>query len=645
MPHVMNRTTDRLPSPRRRLWRTLFRRPRKLRRFAPRISLEEVIRRQPDPAEIAHWGEVMLLEDLALVLHRDGTASWRCHVITMPWGDQNLAEWDEITRVFDPRKWYPTIRRAVVHLPDKTRRNAKKVIAPVSPTERGMSLTFAPLRPGVIVEFEEQQDHFRQGEVGPSVWEQFLLQSLFPCMRRRITVAVAEPFSATIKLHHCDWQPAESRWRGHRVYRWDLRDVEGIETDVWTPPPRDFAPWVDISTLPAWEPVARHYRKELLPTREAPQSVRQLARELADGCNTDREKILAVYRYAARDVRYGRHPSEQTMNTIREPGRMLEDLRGDCKDKSSLMVMLLEEMNVSAEIAVLLTGQNGRTPMLPSLRFDHAIVVAYVDGKQLWLDPASGPYTFGDLPQNDQGIKALVLDAKEPRLVDVPEDQPREQLVRRICHGQLNESGDYCFDADVTTCAERGAIYRTMLLDRNDDHRRRTIQQSVAEERPGADVEEVRLGDVEDLGKDVTFGYRVVLRRWARRIEDLLLFRIPWAEPIEFSGPVSAAERLQPLQTPPVMRLVERHEIALPPGFAGYGLPFEVRHECRWAAYHSRITFQDSRLVCDRQMDTRGGIVPAAAFSEFKRFWEECARADRADVVLIRREGHGDWPT
>jgi hypothetical protein len=205
-----------------------------------------------------------------------------------------------------------------------------------------------------------------------------------------------------------------------------------------------------------------------------------------------------------------------------------------------------------------------------------------------------------------------------------------------MCRGELSESGDYRFRAEIKATAERAALYRTFLQDRQEDHRHRMIQQSVAETRPGAQVDEIEVDDVEDLDTAVSYRYRVLLKAWSRAIEDLLLIRIPWAEPVDVLGACGAAERLQPLLAPPVSRLVERHEIAVPAGFAGYGLPFEVQLDCEWAKYSNRVTFEKSRLLCERRMDTLGGIVPTDQFAEFKNFWEACARADQADVVLMR---------
>src|SRR5262249_35810227 len=159
------------------------------------------------------------------------------------------------------------------------------------------------------------------------------------CRRRRYTVAVSEPFAAEVRVHHGGAPPRESELDGYRIWRWELDDVPGIEWDAWTPPLRDFGPWVDFSTLPTWQPVVRNYMGELLPVNDF--AVRQLARDLTQDLTTPREKAAALYRYAARQVRYGRPPHEVYQPMSRPAAVTVSDLRGDCKDKSALLLAML----------------------------------------------------------------------------------------------------------------------------------------------------------------------------------------------------------------------------------------------------------------------------------------------------------------
>lgn len=635
----MSRPEPDVPRPRRRLWRTLLKRPRNIRRFAPRLLFSDVAAPLPDPEELSHWGQVVLVSDSAVAMHRDGTATRLFHLVTMPYGDQELSEWDEVVREFDRRKALATIRRAVVHLPDGRQRKAKRVSVSLDAHRRAVHLTFAPLRPGVVLEFEEQYDHFTPPEVAAGLWDQVFLRGPAPCRRLRYTVAVAPPFELCVRWHHCELAPRQTEEHGYRVFRWELENTPGIEIDHWTPPPRDFVPWVDVSTLASWKPVARYYSKELVPSGPASPALRRLHAELTAGAHSSWEQASAIYRYTTRDVRYGRHPHELTLESPREAGRMLEDLRGDCKDKSALMVSLLRESNIPASIALVLTRMNGQTPFLPGARFDHALVRTEVDGRTLWLDAAGGPYTFGDVPLNDQGVAALILDGDGSTLGQVPPARPEEHCTRRTCRGRLDEDGTYRFTAEACYRGEPAVVKRLALLDRSDEHRRRTVMQYAAADLTGAAVSDIQLHNLDDLSRDVAFAYAVVLARWARRIEDLLLLRIPWLEPLATTGPLSARERTEPLIAPAVSSLVEEHDIGLPPGFGGYGLPFVAEHQSAWGRYACRIEVADGRLHCRRTIEYLGGIVPPHRFADFKAYWEACAQSDAADVVLMKSSG------
>ena len=592
----------------------------------------------PDGAEAGHWGQVILLNDTVVALHRDGTVSRLMHLITLLHGEQQLADWDDVTRDYDRRVALETVRTAGIHLPDGSWSKAAKTVLSLDPRQRVVNVAFHPLRPGVVLEFEAQFDRFRPFEMATGLWTQMFIQGPAPQRRFRFTVAVAEPFRAEFALHHCDLPPDESLEKGYHVFRWDLCDLPGIEMDPWVPPLRDCAPWIDLTTLSDWRSIADYYHRELDPGETAPVEVRRLARELTCDVASDRDKLLKVYRYAARDVRYGRHPKDVEIETPRQSARMLEDLRGDCKDKSALMVSLLRELGLPAEIALVQTRANGETPSLPAPWFDHALVRSELDGSALWIDAAAGPYTFGRIPGNDCGVEALLLDGLYTR-VDIPETTVDQQQVVRVCRGELDDNGTYRFDAEVTVRGDEAAGLRSLLLDRIDEHRIRMLGQMIAADLTGADVSDIRIDALDDLSRDVQYRYVMAIRRWGRCVRDLWLLRIPWSHGIETTGPVSAGSRVQPLAAPGVLAVDDRHEIDIPPGFAGYGLPYTVTADSPWGRYSCSIVSEASRLICHRRIEHQGGIVPPEKFLEFKQFWETCARSDAADVVLMKQTG------
>lgn len=582
------------------------------------------------------WGQVVLLNDGIVALHRDGTVSRLFHTMTALYGDQDLAEWDEVVREYDTRQSRETIRRACVHLPDGTTRKSKTTIAQLDAHVRAIHLTFFPLRPGIVLELEEQFDRFTPFELGPGVWSQLFLQGPAPRLRTRVTFAIAKPFTAQWKVHHCDWQPVESQQGDYHVWQWDLRDLPGIELDAWSPPPRDFVPWIDLTTLPSWQPVARYFVNELIPKSPPPAALVEQTSHVTKDAQTARDKVADIYKYATRDVRYGRSPREVELETPRHASQMLEDLRGDCKDKSALMVSMLRQLGIRADIALIQSRSAGVAPSLPAPWFDHALVRVELDGSQLWLDPAGGPYTFGDVPYNDQGTSALILDGSltATRCL-IPETTPAQHKLSRICRGRLTVDGSYQYSATATTNGELAVVLRLQYLHRSADNRARMLARDVAAEVPGADVHSASFQQLEDLLQEVIFQYELTLRSWARRVKDLLLFRVPWAVPVPSAG-LSETERLTPMAAPGVGRRFERHEIGLPPGFEAYGLPFAANEECDHGRYRCMARVEDSTLICERESDFFGGVVPPENYKSFKRFWDACTRSDATDIVLIK---------
>lgn len=117
---------------------------------------------------------------------------------------------------------------------------------------------------------------------------------------------------------------------------------------------------------------------------------------------------------------------------------------GDCKDKATLLVALLRGVGVRADLALLTTGPGWDTdPALPGLgTFDHVIVRAVVDGKELWIDATEDLLPVGLLPLRDQGRRALSTATGTRGLVLTPVTPAADNLVREVRDFHVPSSGD-----------------------------------------------------------------------------------------------------------------------------------------------------------------------------------------------------------
>ena len=97
---------------------------------------------------------------------------------------------------------------------------------------------------------------------------------------------------------------------------------------------------------------------------------------------------------------------------------------GDCKDKATLLIAMLEEAGIKSYYATLLTRDVGRMiKEVPSSQTNHAVVYIPAQegfGEGRFLDGTAQYLGYGHLPGDDQDVDMLVLTDKGYEFVRSP---------------------------------------------------------------------------------------------------------------------------------------------------------------------------------------------------------------------------------
>jgi transglutaminase-like putative cysteine protease len=146
------------------------------------------------------------------------------------------------------------------------------------------------------------------------------------------------------------------------------------------------SPYVHISTFASWQELGRWYADLVRPQFAADDALRQVVTQIARAHRGDEERIRAAHQFVLQNTHYvalefgvyGYKPYPVAQTFARR--------FGDCKDKASLMIALLREAGIDADLALVRTRRMGDvSPAATSVAiFDHAIV--YVPKYDLWLD-------------------------------------------------------------------------------------------------------------------------------------------------------------------------------------------------------------------------------------------------------------------
>ena len=175
----------------------------------------------------------------------------------------------------------------------------------------------------------------------------------------------------------------------HRAYIWERTDVPELRLDSDRPSWHWPFAWVQLSEAANWREVVewglKYYATPDRTSAPLTAVIDDIARSSADPA----ERIAAVLTFVQSEVRYLGIAIGPGSHAPRHPDEVLRRRFGDCKDKTMLMVTMLDRMGIDAAPALVNTGY---THTLSSYHpspylFDHVIVRVRHAGRSYWLDP------------------------------------------------------------------------------------------------------------------------------------------------------------------------------------------------------------------------------------------------------------------
>ena len=229
-------------------------------------------------------------------------------------------------------------------------------------------------------------------------------------LRRRLLWGSAR--SLHFKGFNTNIEPAVREVGAFLEYTWERENVLPMQVDDGIPEWFNPYPTVQLSDFSGWDDVTG-WAVPLFKTDIAaePELVRQTLAWKAASPDTG-DRLVAALRFVQDEVRYLAIEIGPYSNRPNPPSTVFKRRYGDCKDKSLLLVTMLNELGIESYPALVNTkSQNQVSRFQPSpFAFDHCIVKAIYGGKTLWLDPTASLQrgTLENLSDQDEGF-ALVL--------------------------------------------------------------------------------------------------------------------------------------------------------------------------------------------------------------------------------------------
>lgn len=205
------------------------------------------------------------------------------------------------------------------------------------------------------------------------------------------------------------------------VLSWSMERVAAYEVESRMPGLVGYLPYLGVSTFNDWQHMARWYAKLIENQLKLDRETKKIVAGLTEGVEDRLEIVKRIHEFVITHTRYvalefgihGYKPYEVNQVCTRQ--------FGDCKDKASLIVAMLRDAGIEADIAIVRTADEGDVHPFPAMLsyFNHAI--AYVPEFDLFLDGTAEFSGINELPAMDQGALTLIVDKRgRGRLTKIP---------------------------------------------------------------------------------------------------------------------------------------------------------------------------------------------------------------------------------
>ena len=427
---------------------------------------------------------------------------------------------------------------------------------------------------------------------------------------------------------------------GSQVATRDAVDWAG-EDAPWVPELR-YA-WGDYQD---WAGVGRWYESLIDPVIRDAESVTTQAKELITDLDGPQAILDTLLDFAQRQVRYvavevgigGYRPSH--------PAATLDRRWGDCKDKSFLLIDMLNEAGIAAHPVLILSSWSDLIdPEFPDATwFNHAIVAVEqqpwmpadwpIAGGYLFIDPTQTRGGAGWLGLGKQGQHALVVRGEASELIRTPVMPALESRDLKV-KLEIDDRGDASGTATYAMTGSTASYYLAQVAEEPRETMEQHVRDLLSDLMPGGELSLVTWEGEDGEIPEMTFTANVALPDMLQGAADRRSFRVEGFQ--RCPSPKALTDRTTPVVVRPI---IDRSvwEIGLPTESCTVkDKVSDVDNSV--GRFHQTIAGAPGQVTITRELDMRQRQVEVESIEELKELAVAESRAAKRRVRLACGSG------
>ncbi|MEM9258983.1 MAG: DUF3857 domain-containing protein, partial [Bacteroidota bacterium] len=435
---------------------------------------------------------------------------------------------------------------------------------------------------------------------------------------------------------------------GARVYQWSVENLPARSYEAFAPPSSQTLPYVrtvlkhfDVGdytgSMASWNDFGLFMGKLIEGRDELPDDLCSLVHESTDGLGSEREKINALYRLLQERTRYvgvqlgigGWQPFSATY--------VEENRYGDCKALSNYLGAMLAEVNIDSYPVLIDWNDRSFYPVeedFTTSAFNH--MVLYVPSEDMYLECTSNVNPLGYLGDGKGDRNVLWVTPEGGKLMRTPAIAPADNGYVRTVNVAIKEDGGARFQLQAGFYGASQESIRHL-------HHGEKDQTKQLEWLNRYNL----LPDVSGNGYSLICNpdepvanlvYTTEVPSYARKLGQR--FFVPLNKYFRYDQvPDKLSERQFPIRHRAAKFFVDTVHLKLPQDMEIESLgeaETTIKHPA--GEYRAVVnTSDEGKLTWVRTLKLVPVDLPAEAYSDFRQFFVDVAKADRRQVVIRKK--------
>ena len=420
------------------------------------------------------------------------------------------------------------------------------------------------------------------------------------------------------------------------IYIWKYGETPALTLEGGMPHVNDIVPRLRYSSIKDWDSVYTWY-KDLAKGRYTPDAdIAAKVQQLIDNLMTEDAKIRAIYHFVATNIRYVGIELGQSAYQPSPATEVFQMQYGDCKDKTTLLISMLDLAGIKAYPVLLSVAPYERVDTtLPSLsQFNHMVTaIPTSPDTYIWLDPTSTTCSYGDIPYNTQGRTGFLISDTHGEFVETPVYPPESNRLVSTTELTLDNDGSVQGTLYIQTNGQYNLNTRWAYQQIHPNALKTTLATELSHQFPGIQVTWSDISDLNDLNVPVTINLGFHVENYGTWVGNDVLLPLPIDEFADYAETFANEQRTYSLDLGYPMQIEKAIRIQIPDGWAAT-LPKDIHHIIENAELTRQYKQVGNVITYQLVFTLKNRIFPAAAYSAARSLFTALASEDGSHVLL-----------